>query len=223
MPNLDVVPTESPGLTIPGTDVPYTPGELLRLESKLELIKLFQAIRWNLFTTHTFTRPVGRMNQYALWQDYLDCVKAAHREGRWHMKRVLLLALFFTALASPAQVWLDGIVVAVGHTTSDYGGRQIPTATVVLADPGNSNPDIRLRVLVVTMQAQSWGKTHVDLSLKDTRFKAYETGRDSLGPMQIRYTDDKGHVKSEGHAILNELGLDALANCHCLPPEWLSN
>lgn len=80
MPDLDVVPDELPGLTIPGTDISYTPGELLRLESKAELVRFFQDVRWDLFTTHTFTRPVGRMNQYALWQEYLDCIKAAHRD-----------------------------------------------------------------------------------------------------------------------------------------------
>ena len=127
------------------------------------------------------------------------------------MKKTLFLQVFavlaifsISALANDNQkAWLDAKVVAVGHVSNN--GQQIPTATIVLLDPENSNPLARKQVLVVTLQAYS-SKTHVSLDV-GTLFKAYrgiETAR-AYGFLVVRFVDDKGHEKSEFHLIMQEL------------------
>ena len=109
---------------------------------------------------------------------------------------------------SKAIAWLDGKVVAVGHVSND-DGQEIPTATIVLYDPGNSNPLARQQVWVVTSDAYLARKTRVDLTV-GTSFKAYRSGETSsiYGFLVVRYVDDKGREKSELHPILNALSVN---------------
>lgn len=65
---------------IPGTDIPYTPAEQLTIQAREETVAMLQEIPWQLFTTHTITRPMGLDRSYSVWNDYLDEVKAEHRD-----------------------------------------------------------------------------------------------------------------------------------------------
>src|SRR5437762_6710881 len=113
--------------------------------------------------------------------------------------RLLQVAALLTIFATPAiaknndKAWLDGKVVAIGHVSND-DGQQIPAATIVLYDPGNSEPLARQQVWAITSDAYYARKTRVNLSV-GTSFKAYRTGetRSIYGFLVIRYLDDKGH------------------------------
>jgi hypothetical protein len=65
---------------VPGTEIPYTPAERLVVESAQERARMFHEVPWNLFTTHTFTKPTGDLGYHSVWPEYLDTVRAAHRD-----------------------------------------------------------------------------------------------------------------------------------------------
>jgi hypothetical protein len=121
------------------------------------------------------------------------------------IKLFVLAALVFTANADD-KVWLDGKVVAVGHVAAN-NGHQVPTATVALYDPGNSNPLARKQVWVISMEATFAQKTLAKLTV-GSAFKAYRTGetRAVYGSLAVRYLDDKGRERSELHTIAQALG-----------------
>ncbi len=137
-----------------------------------------------------------------------------HGDKRMNKARLVpaiaLLAIFAGPVTAnnKAIAWLDGKVVALGHV-SNNNGQEIPTATIVLYDPGNANPLAQQQVWVVTSDAYLARKTRVDLTV-GTSFKAYRSGETSsiYGFLIVRYVDDKGREKSELHPILNALSVN---------------
>ncbi len=123
------------------------------------------------------------------------------------MKKLLMATLLFTVLAITSlhaadKEWLTGIVLESGFTTSEYGNR-IPTVTVELLDPHNSNPDIRKQILIITTGEIMSNRSKVNLSV-GAMFQAYRVGS-GYGGLMVRYEDKKGRTKSELHQIANEL------------------
>jgi len=107
------------------------------------------------------------------------------------------------AIRGSDKVWLDAKVISIGHISNN--GETIPTATIVLFDPGNSNPRAQQQTWVIMLQA-AYSKTNVNLRV-GTEFKAYRSGETSAiyGFLVIRFLDAKGHEKSELHPILDSL------------------
>jgi hypothetical protein len=124
---------------------------------------------------------------------------------------LLILIGILPATAKDNKAWLDGEVTAVGHVAGN-NGHQVQTATVVLYDPGNSNPLARKQVWVITAEAYLAGKTMVPLSV-GTPIKAYQTGETSLiyGYIVIRYLDKKGREKGDFHLIVDALSPEEIA------------
>jgi hypothetical protein len=67
-------------LHIPGTAIPYTIQEQLVVDARASRIEMFQAVPWQLFTTHDFTRSISHNRVDAEWTDYLEAVRAVHRD-----------------------------------------------------------------------------------------------------------------------------------------------
>lgn len=118
---------------------------------------------------------------------------------------IVLFALIANTLYADEKLWLDGTVVAVGHVASD-SGTSVPSATIVLRDPGNSDPASREQIWVVTAGAYL-AKTMVELK-EGALFKAYRTGETSriYGYVVVKYADKKGRDKGDFHLILKALG-----------------
>jgi hypothetical protein len=114
----------------------------------------------------------------------------------------VILAMALPAIAKDDRSWLDGHVASLGHTAGT-NGHDIPTATVVLYDPGNSLPLARKQVWMITANAYPQAKTIVPLRAGDS-FKAYIAGANEY--FVIRYLDKKGRVKGESHLIFLALG-----------------
>lgn len=113
----------------------------------------------------------------------------------------MALLSFGNAARAQKPAWLDGNVVECGHTSGNNGA-QIPTCSVVLEDPGNSNPFARRETWIVTVQAYA-GRTNADLHV-GAHIKAYRTGETSqlYGFLEVQYLDKKGKEKQELHPIL---------------------
>ena len=119
------------------------------------------------------------------------------------MATLLFTLLAVTSLHAAGRDWLDGKVIESGYTR-DMNGHRVPTVTVVLLDPGNSNPDIRRQTLIVTAaSAVDSRKSEVDLSV-GMEFQAYRVGT-GYGGLMMRYQDKKGNTKSELHMVAGEL------------------
>jgi len=115
-----------------------------------------------------------------------------------------------TAHAQPSSdaIYLATYIYATGHTTND-AGEQFPTATVIVCDPGNSNPLMQQSGYIVSVQA-GIGKTQVGLSAVGTWVSAYvwEFAEGSKALMvAYTYTDKKGRksVRGEPHLITGEV------------------
>jgi hypothetical protein len=65
---------------VSGTDVPYLPGEQLVVEARESLVEMLRTVPWQIFTTHTITRPMRDEPRYAIWPDYLDAVREQYRD-----------------------------------------------------------------------------------------------------------------------------------------------
>lgn len=111
--------------------------------------------------------------------------------------------LLESGFAKDKPAWLDGKVVAVGHVAA-ADGHQVPTATIVLYDPENSDPTARKRAWIVTIEAAQ-AKTMVDLSIVGATFKAYESRLPAGSLIIMRYIDKKGREQSEWHQIAASL------------------
>jgi hypothetical protein len=128
-------------------------------------------------------------------------------KGSAMAKKIFLAvaALLGIALSVTAgdKAWLDGKVVALGHTSDN--GRERPTATILLSDPGNSNPLMREQAWIISANP-AFGKPKVILGV-GTAIRAYRTGETAshYGSIAIRYEDNKGREKSELHPIAGEL------------------
>ena len=101
--------------------------------------------------------------------------------------------------------WLFAAVSSVGHTKGVFGG-DIPTVTLHLFDPENSNPVEQDHIWIVTADP-SYGKGM--RLLPEHAYLMYRDGetRSTYGFMVV-WSDDmdkKGHPKAELHAIAGEL------------------
>jgi hypothetical protein len=69
-----------PVLTVPGTTIPYSAAERIRVLAQAERVQFFSTIPWQLFTTHTITRPLSLGARRLLFPQYLNTIRSLHRD-----------------------------------------------------------------------------------------------------------------------------------------------
>jgi len=114
----------------------------------------------------------------------------------------LLFTLFaVSSLRAADHIWMGGKVVESGYTRGLRGDR-IPTVTVEMLDPENSNPNLRRITLIVTA-APATNARNIDLTV-GMEFQAYRIGT-GYGGLMVQVQDQKGHTKTELHLVAGEL------------------
>jgi hypothetical protein len=122
------------------------------------------------------------------------------------MSKILVATLLMLATVNlhAEPHWLDGTVMATGTTPSSTDGVRLPSVSVQVLDPDNSNPLERVHTWVIVQYPLGSGKPgKIDLPVGATfkAYQAYETGS-SYGCLALQYQDKKGRGRTEMHRIV---------------------
>jgi hypothetical protein len=125
------------------------------------------------------------------------------------MNKILVAILLTLATVNlhAEPYWLDGTVMATGTTPSSTGGVRLPSVSVRVLDPENSNPLERVHTWVIVQYPLGSGKPgKIDLPIGASfkAYQAYETGS-SYGCLALQYRDKKGRVRTEMHQIVADI------------------